>query len=272
MNDAAWAVVLWGFAVLLLGWTWVPALLSGLGGTRYTNGGSEDPTLLDGASEPEYAFWRDQLTARGYEPLGTGWMRLTLYGPAWRYETRMRVFRADGEQTFALVQKQPRPLGVWWLTTYATLWQDGGLLLTSNAVDQAPDDGEFVVQGMESTDLATVEELHLAQVRRARAAGRHPDQDGSLEALLRANARHTGPEARFTGVKLGQSYLVAHGGIHAALSVPPAILMGFGHWAVPLVNLVLGALLAAGEYNARRRAGRMMLAEIAAKMAESRQP
>lgn len=262
MSETAWAVVLWGAAALLLGWTWVPALLSGLGGTRYANGGSEDPTLLDAAPEPDYAFWHAQLAARGYEPLGTGWMRLTLYGPAWRYETRMRVSRASGRPVFALVQKQPQPLDVWSLATFATVWQDGGLLLTSNAVDQPPDEGAYVVQGMESSDLAAVEELHLAQVRRMQAAGRRPDRDGSLETLLAATARHSGPEARYTGVKLGQSYLMAHGGIHAALSVPPAILMGFGHWAVPLVNLVLGALLAAGEFSARRRAGQVMCSEI----------
>ena len=75
MNDTALAVVLWGLAALLLGWTWVPALLSGLGATRYANGGSEDPSLLETASEPDYLFWHRQLVTRGYEALGTAWMR-----------------------------------------------------------------------------------------------------------------------------------------------------------------------------------------------------
>jgi hypothetical protein len=268
MNDAAWAIVLWGVAVLLLGWTWIPALLSGLGGTRYANGGSEDTTLLATDGEADYAFWRNQLVTLGYEPIGTGWVRLTLYGSVWRYETRMRIFRAGGR--FAFIQRQPPPLDVWWLTTFATLWQDGGLLVTSNAVDQPPGDGAYVVQGMESTDLAAVGELHLAQIGRMQAAGRRVDPDAPLDRLLRALREHTGPEARYTGVKLGQSYLLAHGGIHAALSVPPAVVMGLGHWAVPLVNLALGGILAASEAAARWRAGRKMRSEIAGSSTRNR--
>jgi hypothetical protein len=268
MDDTTLAVIVWGVAVLVLGWTWMPALLSGLGWTRYANGGSEDPTALDSANEPDFVFWQQQLAALGYRPIGTGWMRLTFYGSAWRYETRVRAFRAADRQTFAFIQQQPRPLDVWWLTILATVWQDGGLLLTNNASDQPPGEGEYVAQGIESADLAAVEELHLAQVDRMRSSGRRPEADGSLETLLKATARHSGPEARFTGVKLGQSYLAAHAGVHAALSVPPAVVMGIGHWAVPLTNLILGTLLAFSEYSARQRAGRMMRAEIAAKVAD----
>jgi hypothetical protein len=262
MSDTALAVVLWGLAALLLGWTWLPALLSGLGATRYANGGSEDPSLLDAAAEPDYLFWHRQLVARGYEPLGTAWMRLTFYGSDWRYETRVRAFRSADRRTFAFVQRQPRPLDVWWMTSFATCWLDGGLLLTSNVVDQPPVDGPFIVQGMESTDLAPVEELHWASAAQLRAAGRRVDPDGSLDTLLRATSTHAGQEARYTGVKLGQSYLLAHGAIHAVLSMPPALTMGLGHWSVPLVNLVLGGILAVSNYAARRRAGRLLRAQI----------
>ena len=269
MDDAIWIAALWGAAILLLGWTWIPALLSGLGGTRYANGGSEDPSLLESASEPDYLFWQRQLAARGYEPLGTAWMRLTLHGSDWRHESQVRVFRASDRRTFAFIQKQPRPLDIWWLTTFATCWQDGGLLLTNNAVDQPPGTGDFVIQGMESMNLAAVEELHQAEAARQRAAGRRPDPDGSLDTLLAATARHAGPEARYTGVKLGQAYLLAHGGIHAALSVPVAVTVGLGHWGLPMVNLVLGAVLAVSEYMARQRAGWMMREQLQAAGAAS---
>ena len=264
MNDTAWAVLLWGAAVLFLGWTWVPALLSGLGLTRYASGGSEDPTLLDTATEPDFLFWHRQLVARGYEPLGTGWMRLTYYGSDWRYATHVRAFRSVSRGTFAFIQRQPRPLDVWWLTTFATGWQNGGLLLTSNATDQPPGDGEYIAQGMETTDLAAVEELHLGETARLRTAGRRADPDGSLDTLLHAMAKHLGPAARYTGVKLGQSYLLAHGAIHAVLTVLVAAALGFGHWAVPAVNLVLGATLGLSQHSAKRRAGRLMRAQVTA--------
>ena len=258
MNEDTAAVVLWGLTALLLGWTWIPALVSGLGGTRYANGGSEDPTQLQLATEPDFLFWQRQLAALGYEPLGTGWMRITFYGRDWRYETKVRAFRNSSRRTFAFMQFQPRPLDVWWLTMFATCWQDGGILLTSNGADQPPDTGDYVVQGMDSMNLAAVEELHLGEAARLRVGGRRPDSDGSLDTLLRATTRHAGAQASYHGVKLGQSYLLSHASIHVFLSLPAALTMGLGHWAVPMVNLVLGSLMAAGEYMARQRAGRLM--------------
>src|SRR5947208_5847759 len=127
-------------------------------------------------------------------------MRLTFYGPDWRYVTQVRAFRSAASRTFAFIQKQPRPLDVWWLTMFATCWQDGGILLTNNGADQPPADGDYVVQGMESTDLAPVEELHWGAAAQLRAAGRRPDPDGSLDTLLRTTERHAGPAARQTGV------------------------------------------------------------------------
>jgi hypothetical protein len=262
VSDTTWVVLLWGLTLLLLGWTWVPALISGLGGTRYSNGGTEDPSQLETATEPDYVFWQRQLAARGYEPLGTGWMRLNYYGSDWRYETCVRAFRSTDRRTFAFIQKQPPPLDVWWLTMFATCWQDGSLLLTSNAADQPPGDGEYIVQGMESTGLAAVEELHLGEAVRLRAAGRRVHPDDSLDALLRATARHAGPAARYTGVKLGQSYLLAHAAIHTVVSIPVAAVLGLGHWALPAVNLVLGATLTLSLYAATRRTGRLMRAQI----------
>lgn len=269
MDDTTLAVALWGVAVIVLGWTWVPALVSGLGGTRYANRGTEDPSALETAAEPDYLFWARQLAARGYQPAGSAWMRLTFYGSDWRFEARVRAFWAADRKTFAFMQKQPRPLDVWWLTTFATCWQDGGLLLTSNGEDQPPDSGDFVVQGMESTDLAAVEELHQNEAARHRAGGRRPDPSGTLDTLLAATDRHARLAARHTGVKLGQSYLLTNGLIHAVLSVPAVYTMGFFHWAVPLVNLTLGLVLGISQHMAKRRAAAMLRDQIPSQPAET---
>jgi hypothetical protein len=263
MDEPTLSVVLWGAAVLFLGWTWLPALISGLGGTRYANGGTEDPTSLEaGPAESDYAVWHRQLTALGYEPLGPAWMRITFHGPAWRYETRVRAFYSRAKLTFAFVQRQPRPMDVWWLTMFATCWQDGDLVLTSNAVDEAPIAGEYVVQGMESTNLAAVEELHLGQKARMEGAGKRPDRDGSLATLLKATDHHAGRTAHHLGAKLGQQYLATHGAIHLFLSVPVAYILGLAHWAVPMVNLVLGGILAMSDYMARRQAATLMRIQL----------
>jgi hypothetical protein len=116
---------------------------------------------------------------------------------------------------------------------------------------------------VETTDLATVEELHLAHEARLEAPGRRPDRDGSLGTFLKAAAEHAGRAARHAGAKLGQSYLATHGAIHVFLSVPVVYLVGFAHWAVPLVNLVLGGILRLSEYTAKRRAAEQMRARLA---------
>jgi hypothetical protein len=264
MDEPTLSAILWGVAVLFLGWTWVPALVSGLGGTRYTNGGSDDPTALDPTpGDPDYAFWHRQLIGLGYEPVGPAWMRISFHGPEWRFETRVRVFHSRAKQTFVFIQRQPRPMDVWWLTSFATCWRDGGLLLTSNAVDEAPGEGDYVVQGIESIDLAAVEELHLGQKARLEAGGRKPDRDGSLGTLLKAAEQHAGRTARHLGARLGQTYLATHAAIHLFLSFPVAYMLGVGHWAVPMVNLVLGGILRMSEYAAKRQAGTVMRTRLA---------
>ena len=129
MNETTLAVVLWGAAVLILGWTWVPALVSGLGGTRYANGGTDDPTALEPAArEPDYALlapadrWPSDTNRSARRGCG-----ITFHGPHWRYDTQVRVFYSRTKRVFAFVQKQPRPMDVWWLTMFATCWQDGGI-------------------------------------------------------------------------------------------------------------------------------------------------
>jgi hypothetical protein len=241
----------------------LPALISGLGGTRYANGGSEDPTNLEPAAEEfDYAFWHRQIAALGYEPLGPAWMRITFHGPQWRYEALVRTFYSRSKQAYAFVQKQPRPMDVWWLTMFATCWQDDGILLTSNAVDEPPGEGDYIVQGMESMDLAAVEELHLGQRAKLQSAGKRPETDGRLETLLKATERHSGRSARHLGLRLGQTYLASHALVHFFLSVPAAYLVGAGHWGVPLGNLVLGVVFGLSDHLAKRRAAALMRAQL----------
>ncbi|HEX3149904.1 MAG TPA: hypothetical protein VHR66_17640 [Gemmataceae bacterium] len=264
MTETTWSVIAWCLAVVVLGWTWLPALLSSLGWTRYATGGSEDPSAVDAAKEADFLFWSQQLVALRFEPLGVAWMSVRFHGPEWQFQSDMRVFRSTRTRTFAIVQRQPRPLDVWWLTLFATCWQDSTLLMTSNGVDQPPGDGEYVLQGMESLNLSAVEELHRGEVARLQAAGRRVDPDGSLDVLLRVMQQHAGTAARQTGMKLGQSYLLAHVAIHAVLSVLPATLMGFAHWSVPFTNLVLGAVLGASYHAAKRKAAVIQRSEIRA--------
>src|SRR5262249_31557763 len=153
--------------------------------------GSEDPTLLTpGAFDADYATWHKQITALGYDPLGSMRMRITCHGPVWRYEIHARVFRSRSKQLYAFIQQQPWPLDSWSLAMFATCWNDGRLLLTSNATQESPDDGPYVVQGTETTDLAAVEQFHVGTREKMKEAGKRSDPDGSLETLVTAIRKH----------------------------------------------------------------------------------
>lgn len=265
MSDATLTLVLWCAAGLILGWTWIPAFIAGLGGTRYSIDGSDDPTVLSrGPSETDYAAWHRQVTVLGYDPLGTMRMRVTCHGPVWRYEIHARVFHSRAKQVYAFIQKQPWPLDSWSLAMFATCWNDGSLLLTSNAAQESPDDGGYVVQGTETSDLAVAEQLHLTSCERVKASGKRPDREGGLEPLLTAIRRHAGKAARYVGLKLGQTYLVPHVLIHVIVSAPLVYMNGFGHWSVPFANVILGSLMTVGEHLAKRRAGKFLKAQAEA--------
>jgi hypothetical protein len=265
MNDATLSLVLWCATGLILGWTWIPAFIAGVGGTRYSIEGSDDPTVLTpGYSGADYAAWHKQISALGYDPLGIMRMRITCHGPLWRYEIHARVFRSRSKHVYAFIQKQPWPLDSWSLAMFATCWNDGGLLLTSNGAQESPDHGPYVVQGTETTDLAAVEQLHLATCEKMKDAGKRPDPDGSLETLLTAIRKHAGSAARYVGLKLGQTYLAPHVFIHLIVSVPFVYMNGIGHWSVPFANLIVGSVIAGGEQIAKRRAGKLLKAQAEA--------
>ena len=200
MDEPTTTIVLWGLAALLLGWTWVPALIAGLGGSRYANGGSDDPSAVETAAEPDYRVWADQLAALGYQPIGVGFMRLSFHGQDWRYETKVRACYSRAKQTYAFVQKLPRPLDVWWLTMFATVWRDGGLLLTGNGGDETPDDGEYVVQGLESMDLAAVERVVRGTEVLLEGCGRRLVPVGlQVEIVVAHHLGERNPRAQVTG-------------------------------------------------------------------------
>ena len=265
MDEPTLSAILWGVAVLFLGWTWVPALVSGLGGTRYTNGGSDDPTALDPTpGDPDYAFWHRQLIGLGYEPVGPAWMRISFHGPEWRFETRaVRVFHAARQADVRFHPTAAAADGRLVADFVRHLLAGRRAPADEQCRGRAPGEGDYVVQGIESIDLAAVEELHLGQKARLEAGGRKPDRDGSLGTLLKAAEQHAGRTARHLGARLGQTYLATHAAIHLFLSFPVAYMLGVGHWAVPMVNLVLGGILRMSEYAAKRQAGTVMRTRLA---------
>lgn len=263
MDDTTLAIVLWGATALLLGWTWIPALIAGLGGSRFQLTGSEDPTALQLTNAaPDYAIRYEQLTKLGYEPVGSATMRMNFHGSDWRHDFQFRVFWSRAKQTFAFLQKQPRPLDVWWLVSFATCWTDGGLLLTNNGSNEEPGEGDYIIQGIESDDLAAVESLHMSTRDRLVASGKRIERDGGLETLLTAIRNQASSAARYVAVKLGQTYLMTHAVLHVVLSLPIAFINGVGHWGVAMVNLVLGSLFALSEFITRRRAGEKLRSQI----------
>ncbi len=254
--------ILWGVAILVVAWTWIPALIAALGGTKYLSNGVNDPDHLEPtAKEPDYAYWVYQLQELGYEPLGQGWIRVDFAGHEWSLYTVLRVFYHKQNQCYAILQRVPAPFYFWPGASFITCFSDGRMLFTDNneAVSPFPDD-EFIRQGVVSLDLADVQELHLATMEALRGKGLRPDTEANIETLLQAMQTHIGPEVRRHHAHNGTQYLFAHLLIHVCVSAPAAFVthMNFAHWSLPLTNLVLAVILLVGESAQKRQYARMV--------------
>jgi len=248
-------IILWGVAALVLAWTWVPALISSLGGTRYFTGLAPD---LEGAErskkEPDYEFWAGQIQALGYEPLGFAWSRINFAGPEWAVFTPLRIFVHRQKQCYAVMQKAPAPFWFWPGAIFVTTWTDGTLLISDNNIAAEPNpDDELMRQGVVTLKLAEVELAHLVTMDVLRKSGRKPEPELTVDVLLTALHKHFGAEARKNFSRAGTQYLFAHGLIHICLSTPAAYIAGIGHWSVPLVNLVLAFIMLYGESSQKRQ-------------------
>lgn len=248
-------VVLWGLAAVILAWTWMPALISSLGGTRYLVGLGADLEGADRARrEPDYEFWARQLVALGYEPLGYAWSRVNFAGPEWALFTPLRVFVHPQKQCFAYMQKAPAPFWFWPGAIFATVWSDGSMLISDNNIAAEPNpEDDLIRQGVVTLQLAELETLHLATMEAFRRSGRKPEGELTIDTLLNAIQRHFGAEAKRIYSRSGTNYLFAHGLIHICLSTPAAYVAGLGHWSVPLVNLVLAVIMLWGESSQKRQ-------------------
>jgi hypothetical protein len=255
MNLNTALVGLWALAAIILAWTFVPALLASIGGTRFLNGETPEGWIQEPpASEVDYAYWRDQLLELGYELLGDAWVRIDFAGENWSLRSRERVFRNPSKHCYAIMQKAAPPFNFWPGVIFATCWADGRLLTTDNnlAADPHPDD-EFIRQGMVGLTLDPVEEFHLATMEALRRTGAKADPELTLETLLQSCRQHFGVEARRHYGRQATQYLFAHGLIHICLSTPIVYVMGMGHWSVPLANIVLALLLMFGESSQKRQ-------------------
>ncbi len=270
--DANFIIVLWGVTILVLAWTWIPALIAALGGTRYLCGGVNEPENLEPTeNEPDYAYWVFQLQEMGYEPLGKGWVRVDFAGHEWSLYTVLRVFYHKQHQIFAVLQRVPAPFYFWPGASFVTCFTDGRLLFTDNneAVSPFPDD-DFIRQGVVSLDLAHVEEFHLATTEALRGKGLRPDKEASMDTLIHAMQTHVGPEVRRHHARNGTQYIFAHSLIHVCVSAPAVLAtnMNLTHWSLPLTNLVLGLILLLGESAQKRQYARMVRAAMRQKQRE----
>ena len=249
IDPDTFTIVIWGVAILVLAWTWVPALIASLGGTRYLTGGSNDVSRLDLARNgPDFAFWAKQIAELGYDPLGSGWLRVNFAGPSWALVSAVAIFRNQAKNTYAYMERAPAPYSFWPGAVFATMFSDGSALFTDNNRAAQPDpDDECVRQGVVTLKLAELEEFHQATLSALGKLNRKPDSDMSVELLLNTIKRFDGEVARRVHSRAGTQYLFAHGLIHITVSFPLVYLMGFMHWAVPLCNLILATAMLTGE-------------------------
>ncbi len=259
--------LIWGLALLAMAWTWAPATIASLGGTRYSSG--ETPNSDGPLPAKDYQFWADQLIALGFEPLGAGWMRIDFAGQDWSLYSPVQAFRNTAHQCFAYMSKAPAPYYFWPGAAFLTCFADGSALHTNNNSELGPNpDGEFCEQGVVSLSLAEVAAYHWATQELFQRSGRKLDTDLSMDNLLRTTDRFFGPKAKQEHGRAGTQYLFAHGLIHISASTPAAYLAGLTHWSVPIVNLVLACVLSFGESMQKRQYAAAVRAGLRAKAAQ----
>src|SRR5262249_25644598 len=127
IDDTTATIVLWGATVLLLGWTWFPAVVAALGGTRYRIRGAErTEDFLPSPNEPDCEAWAEQVRNLGYGVAAAGVGRIEYLEAEWRVDSPFRLYYAPQKYTFVLLQKMPDPWNLWREVDFVTRLSDGG--------------------------------------------------------------------------------------------------------------------------------------------------
>jgi hypothetical protein len=257
-------VVLWGATVLLLGWTWFPAIVAAMGGTRCRLRAIErTEDFPPDRDEPDLGVWLEQVRNLGYSIAGTGVGRVEYLESEWRIDGRFRLYYSPQKYTFVLLQKMPDPWNFWREVLFVTRLTDGLILITRNLpVRPSEPESGVLEQGLESFDLSEVEALHLETLDSLRKRGLRPDADNSVDGLMAALEAATAPGVKRISQQLGKKYLALHFIIHGCISLPAGYFGAKEPWALPLTNLILCLIMRIGESAQRRQiayANRMRL-------------
>jgi hypothetical protein len=248
-------VALWTAAILLIGWTWFPAIIGALGGGRYQlRGVQRVENFPANTNDPDYEMWAAQLFHLGYEGVGIGTARIEFFEDQWRIEAPTRVFYSRSKYIHALVRKMPEPWNWWRDVMFVSRLSGGAILMTHNHEMPASEPGSPVFQqGMETFDLVELEQMHLTTLEEFRRRGLRPDSDPDLESLLRALEEAAQPSVKAGAARLGKRFLALHFIIHGCVSLPAGYYAGLAHWGLPLTNLVLALVMRIGESAQKRQ-------------------
>ena len=133
--NLAWSsealAVLWGAAVLVVAYIFLPSVVSALGLTFCWTRVDDDAAALEPAEDdPEYQELFEQLRRLGFDPVG---IRRTIHWfclHRWRRVFRSRVFAVRAGDCIALAYK----LRSWdcWRLGFVTAFSDGGIVETAN--------------------------------------------------------------------------------------------------------------------------------------------
>jgi len=266
-----WTIgLLWAVTTVFMAWTWIPAVRSALGKSRFVTHGDEETYDLDAngreRDEPEYVDWHDQLTALGFEPLGAGWLRVVDAGSRWMFQTNIRVFYSKSAQCYAMLQKEAPPLDLWFSASFVTCMTDGGMVLTANFAPPATVVHPMFISGGHNTlELAELLTYHDAVVANERREyDRRPEAVPAMETLLKTTEEFFDHVGRHRFRKEGQKYITSEGLIHLSVSLPAWVAFGADHWSLPLTNLIIYGALRLGEFAQNRTQAEQMKVQIRA--------
>lgn len=252
-DDPLSLFIAWVGVAIVLGWTWLPAFLSGLGGVRAKVHLSDVATFDHAARDPAFQAWDAQIQQAGFRPCGEGSLRIGCAAAKWRWDTALVVYAVPREFAYIIIQQQAAPVRVWTPVIVATCWTNGGLLLTNNAQTTERDEGDYTTQGLETNDLQALLELHRSEVQSLANKGFRLERELTLETLTKAFQQHMIPAAREQFIRQGQTFLALRLVIHAFVMGPLVWIGGWSNVGLPVVNLILGCLFAYSDFSLERK-------------------
>ncbi len=258
LNENIINIGLWTLFAILIIWTWCPALIAWMGGTKsFYTGPSPVPEKDPFLNAPDYLYWQIPLHQADYTLIGDIFYSIRFFSSHWQMNNLARLYYSRQLNTWAILHRSPEPINTWNTIEFITLLSDGGMVLTKNIqIDPGEgdeNDNEMILIGHPSFNFTEIEGIHVEELAQLRRSGRKSDSDSDAERLLQQRKLRTDPLIKEESQALAKKFFSLSSILHASVSIPIVYILGIGTWAFPLVNISFILIMRLGEWSTKKQ-------------------